>query len=176
MDDGPTDAAELAPFARRLLGVTVTGLWRLSTVSTDGAIPLPGELVLETGTGFVSLSHTQQGLSCRGPVPRPDIGWATEPDLTMGRSEGAGEWLDLARLDQPAPALPLAVAAVTGWFGLGTYLDAFALILSGADRELVLMTTDAFDLRPATRAEARRRADAVATNLNLRLVEQELRL
>jgi hypothetical protein len=180
----PTNAGELtppallAPFARRLLGVTVTGLWRLITVSTDGTIPLLGELVLETDTGFVTLSYTQEGLSCQGPVGRSEIRWATEPDLTMGRSADAEEWLDLAPLDdQPnLPALPLRVEKVTGWFGVGSYIDAFALILAGAGRTLVIMTTDEFDLRPATSQEARTRAELVAANMNLRLVDQEQRL
>jgi hypothetical protein len=167
----------LVPFARRLLGVTVTGLWRLSAVSPDGSIPLLGTLVLETDTGFVTLSHTQQGLSCRGPVPRHELRWDTEPDLSMGRSEHVEEWLDLAPFDdQPVPELPLRVAALTGWFGLGTYLDAFALILTGDGRELVVMATDELDLRRVTRQEARRRAESVAANLNLRLIDQELRL
>jgi hypothetical protein len=147
-------------------------------VSTDGTIPLLGELVLETGTGFVTLSYTQGGLSCRGPVQRSEIRWATEPDLAVGRSADAEEWLDLAPLDdQPnLPALPLRVAKVSGSFGVGPYVDAFVLILAGAGRPLVIMTTDEFDLRPATSEEARARAELVAANMNLRLVDQEQRL
>lgn len=173
-----TPPAPLAPFARRLLGVTVTELWRLITVSADGTIPLLGTLVLVTNTGFVTLSYTQEGLSCRGPVRRGEILWDTEPDLAMGKSENADEWLDLAPLaDQPnIPELPLFVEAVTGWFGVGSYLDAFALILAGDGRALVIMTTDEFDLQCTTRQEARQRAEQVVANMNLRLIDQELRL
>lgn len=176
----PTGSGELtalAPFARRLLGVTVLELWRVTAVSADGRIPLLGTLVLETGTGFVTLQYTQDGLSCQGPLRRDEIRWNTEPDLAMGRSGGAEEWLDLVPLEDQSnvPRLPLAVAAVTGWFGVGSYLDAFALILAGGGRELVVMTTDEFDLRCAGRQEARRRAELVAANMSLDLVEDSRR-
>lgn len=173
-----TGADLLVPYARRLLGVSVTRLWRLVTVSPEAIIPLLGTLVLETEAGFVTLSYTQQGLSCHGPMPRSDIRWNTEPDLPMGRTPDAEEWLDLGPLeDQPAaPRLPLFVHTVTGWFGVGPYTDTFALILAGQGGELVIMTTDAFDLQSATRQEARHRAELVAANMDLRLVDQELHL
>ena len=174
----PADGAELttrgplAPFGRRLLGATVTGLWRVVTVSDDGVIPLLGELALETDTGFVQLSYTQDGLAYAGPVRRTEIRWSTESDLAMDRSRQAEEWLDLVPLTERS-SLPLTVETLTGWFGTGTYLDAFAIILTGGDRELVIMTTDEFDLLPATRRQARERAELVAANLNL--VDHELR-
>lgn len=74
------------------------------------------------------------------------------------------------------PELPLFVDAVTGWFGVGAYLDAFAVILGSGGRSLVIMTTDDFDLRFATRQQARDRAELVAANMSLRLVEQQQRL
>ena len=169
---------ELSPFARSLLGATVTGLWQLTAVSTDGTIPLPGTLVLETNVGFVTLSYTQGGLSCQGPVRRAEIHWDTEPDLAMDPAGNVEEWLGLAPFEgrTNAPELPLFVEAVTGWFGVGSYLDVFALILTGRGRSLVIMTTDEFDMRCATRQEARQRAELVAANMNLRLTEQEQRL
>jgi hypothetical protein len=172
---GVTPSAPLAAFARPLLGATVTGLWRLVTVSADGSIPLLGTLVPETDNGFVVLSYSQDGLSCRGPMPRAEIRWDTEPDLPMGQSGDVEEWLDLAPYEGPV-ALPLFVAELTGWFGVGAYVDAFALVVGGRGRELVVMTTDEFDLRIATREEARRRAEVVAANMNLRPVDQEVRL
>ncbi|SDJ38746.1 hypothetical protein SAMN05192558_10928 [Actinokineospora alba] len=84
--------------ARALLGVTVTGLWQLATVSADGTIPLPGTLVLESPAGFVTFSCAQEGLSCRGLVPREEIRWNTEPDLAMD-SRGDEEWLSLVPLE-----------------------------------------------------------------------------
>jgi hypothetical protein len=173
-----TDACLLAPFARRLLGVTVTRLWRLVTVSDDATIALLDTLVLDTEAGFVSLFYTQQGLSCQGPMPRNEIRWDTEPDLPMGRAPDAEEWLDLELLeDQPiASRLPLFVHALTGWFGVGPYTDTFALILTGQGGELVIKTTDSFDLECTTRQDARQRAELVAANMDLRIVDQELRL
>jgi hypothetical protein len=159
----------LVPLASALLGVTVCGLWRVITVSTDGTIPLPGVLALQTNAGFVTLSYTQQGLSCDGPTRRTEIRWATEPHLAMGAAD-AEEWLDLAPLhDQP-----VFVQTLTGWFGAGSYVDTFALILSGNGRELVIMTTDELELRIADREQARRRAEAVAANTTMRLVEARL--
>jgi hypothetical protein len=172
----PTD--ELSPFAHSLLGATVTGLWHVAAVSEDGTIPLPGTLVLETKTGFVTLTYTQEGLSCRDSTRREEIRWDAEPDLEMGNPGNAEEWLDLAPLEDrlDVPELPLSVETVTGWFGVGAYLDTFALILSGRGRSLVIMTTDDFSLRCATHQEARQRATLVAANMNLRLIEQEQRL
>ncbi|ONI91575.1 hypothetical protein ALI22I_08120 [Saccharothrix sp. ALI-22-I] len=174
----PQPTGELTPFTRSLLGATVTGLWQLAAVSDDGTIPLPGELALETDTGFVTLSCTQEGLSCREPVRRDEIRWDTEPDLAMDNLGDAEEWLGLVPLEDRAnvPELPLFVAAVTGWFGVGSYRDAFALILTGRGRSLVVMTTSDFDLRCATRQEASQRAEQVAVNMNLRLIEREQRL
>lgn len=65
---------------------------------------------------------------------------------------------------------------MAGWFGVGSYVDTFALILSGRGRSMVLMTTDDFDLRPAAYDEARRRAETVARNMRLRLIEDEQRI
>jgi hypothetical protein len=174
----PRRSAELSPFARSLLGATVTEVWQLAAVSDEGTIPLPGELVLESDRGFVTLSYTQGGLSCRDSVRREEVRWPTEPDLVMGYDGTAEEWLGLVPVADRdhMPELPLFVEAVTGWFGIGSYIDAFALILGGGDRSLVLMTTDDFDLRCATREEARERAVLVAANMNLRLVEQDQRL
>jgi hypothetical protein len=171
------DSSPLAPIARCLLGITVTRLWHLSAVSDDGVIPLPGQLVLGTDIGFVTLSYTQEGLSCRRRGRRSDVRWDTEPDLAMGRSENAEEWLELTPLEEHThvPELPLLVEAVTGWFGTGRYLDTLALILAGGGRELVIMTTDDFDLRCTTRQVARERAELVAANMNLRLIEEESR-
>jgi hypothetical protein len=173
----PQLSGELTPYVRALLGITVTGLWQLATVSADGTIPLPGTLVLESPAGFVTLSYAQEGLFCRGLVRREDIRWNTEPDLAMD-SRGDEEWLSLVPLEDRAavPELPLFIEVVTGWFGTGDYLDVFALILTGRGRSLVVMTTDDFDLRCATREEARTRADKVAANMNLVLTEQEQRL
>jgi hypothetical protein len=180
------DTNRLAPFAGHLLGVTVTGYWRLAAVSDDGTIPLPGEVVLETSTGFVTLSYTQDGLRCRKPVRQHDLRWVTEPWLTIGRSGDAEEWLELVPLEnQPAP--PLSVTAITGWFADGPYHvpfgltlfedgDTYALILSGNGDPIVIMTTASFDLVCADRATARRYAEEVAANMRVRLVEQELRL
>jgi hypothetical protein len=174
----PRRSDELSPFAGSLLGATVTEVWQLAAVSDDGTIALPGELVLASSTGFVSLSYVQGGLSRRESTRREEIRWDTEPDLAMGGDGTAEEWLDLVPLEDRdnVPDLPLFVEAVTGWFGVGSYLDAFALILTGGGRSLVLMTTDDFDLRCATREEAWDRAVLVAANMNLRLVEQEQRL
>jgi hypothetical protein len=166
---------ELTPYANALLGVTVNALWRLAAVSADGAIPLPGTLVADTDRGFVTLSYAQEGLSCRGPARRDEIRWDTEPDLAMGAGT-AEEWLDLVPLEAGGSGLPLFVQSVTGWFGIGSYVDTFAVILSGRGRSLVVMTTDDFDLRIASYEEARRRAELVAGNMRLRLVEQEQRL
>jgi hypothetical protein len=93
----------------------------------------------------------------------------------MRGARDAEEWLDLVPLAE-APALPLVVRSVMGWFGAGSYVDTFALILPGGGRSLVLMTTDDFDLRPASYDEARRRAEVVAGNMGLRLIEDEQRL
>jgi hypothetical protein len=164
------------PFARRLLGATVHRLWRLVTVSTDGTIPLLGTLALETDTGFVTLSYTQGGLSCHGPLARHEIRWETEPDLAMGKAGDAEEWLDLAPFEDHPNVPPLFVESVTGWFGVGPYVDTFALILTGRGTDLVIMTTDEFDLRRASREEARQRAELVAANMNLHMVDQERRL
>lgn len=173
----PQRSGELTPYVRALLGVTVTRLWQLATVSADGTIPLPGILVLESPAGFVTLSYAQEGLSCRGLVRREDIRWDAEPDLAMD-NRGDEEWLSLVPLEDGAnvPELPLFIESVTGWFGSGAYRDVFALILTGRGRSLVIMTTDDFDLRCATREEARARADKVAANMNLVLTEQEQRL
>ncbi|MEJ2854139.1 MULTISPECIES: hypothetical protein [unclassified Saccharothrix] len=171
----PQSVGELTPFARALLGVTVNAVWRLAAVSEDGAIPLPGTLVLDTDRGFVTLSYAQEGLSCRGPGRRDEIRWDTEPDLAMRGAHAAEEWLDLVPLEE-APGLPLGVQSVAGWFGVGSYVDTFALILSGRGRSLIFMTTDDFDLRPAPYDEARRRAETVARNMGLRLVEDEQRV
>ncbi|WP_433014032.1 hypothetical protein [Kribbella sp. CA-294648] len=171
----PQSAGELTPVARALLGVTATALWRLAAGSEDAAIPLPGTLVFETDRGFVTLSYAQKGLSCRGPMRRDEIRWDTEPDLAMRGARNTEEWLDLVPLAE-APALPLVVQLVTGWFGVGSYVDTFALILSGGGRSLVLTTTDDFDLRPASYDDARRRAELVAGNLGLRLVEDVQRI
>jgi hypothetical protein len=174
----PQRSTELSPFARSLLGATVTGIWRLAAVSDDGVLPLPGELVLATTTGFVSLSYTQGGLLPQVSQQRAEIRWVTEPDLAMGNEGTAEEWLELVPLDdlEHVPELPLLVEVVTGWFGVGPYLDTFALILGGRDQSLVLMTTDDYDLRIVTRLEARERAVVVAANMGQRLVEQEQRL
>jgi hypothetical protein len=181
----------LDPFVRRLLGVTVTGLWQLAAVSDDGVIPLPGELVLETGTGFVSLSYNQDELSCRGPSPRRDLRWETEPWLEMYRSGEAEEWLELVPLDAEEwrelplavrPALPLSVTAMTGWFAVASYspdidyVETYALILSGGGHSLVIMSTDDFDLKFVDRPTARKRTEGVVANLRVRLVEEEQRL
>lgn len=174
----PQPTPDLRPFARSLLGTTVTGLWQLAAVSADGMIPLPGALVLATTAGFVTLSYTQEGLSCRDSVRRDEIRWDTESGLTMGNPENGEEWLALTPFEDriDLPGLPLFVEAVTGWFGVGSYVDAFALILTGHGRSLVIMTTDDFDLRCATHQEARQRAALVAANMKLRLIEQEQRL
>ncbi|MDQ3786607.1 MAG: hypothetical protein M3422_05100 [Actinomycetota bacterium] len=175
----------LDPYAC-LLGTTVTGLWRLAAVSDDGTIPLPGELVLETDRGFVSLSYTQDGLSCTGPVERDDVRWATESWLAMGRHPDAEEWLDLVEVED-GPALPLFVTAFTGWFADGPYQtpvgltlfpdgDTFALILSGDGDPVVLMTTEQFDLVCTDHATARARAERTAAAMRVRLIERELRL
>ena len=174
----PEPTPDLGPFARSLLGATVTELWQLAAVSADASIVLPGILVLATNTGFVTLSYTQEGLSCRCSVRREEIRWDTEPDLPMGDPGNVEEWLALAPLEDRVntPGLPLFVDAVTGWFGVGSYLDAFALILTGRGRSLVIMTTDDFDLRCVTRQEARQRAELVAANMDQRLIEREQRL
>jgi hypothetical protein len=171
----PTEA--LDPFARSLLGATVTGLWQMTAVSTDGTIPLPGTLALETDTGFVTLFYGQNGLLVRPPVRRDEIRWDTEPELVMGNPGNAEEWLGLTVLDDQShvPELPLFVEALTGWFGVGSYLDTFALILDGGERSIVIMTTDDFDLRCATRQEARQRGALVGATMGLRFVEQERR-
>ena len=150
--------------------MTVSGQWRVVTASADGTIPLSGLLTLETDAGFVTLSYTQQGLSCRGPTRRSEIGWDTEPHLAMGRAGDVEEWLDLEPIDDR----PVLVETLTGWFGAGSYLDAFALILTGGGRDLVIATTDELDLRITTRDEARQRAETVAANMNLRLIEARL--
>jgi hypothetical protein len=174
----PRRTDELSPFARSLLGTAVTEIWQLAAVSADGTTPLPGVLVIATNTGFVTLSYTQEGLSCRGSARREEIRWDAEPDLVMGNDGTAEEWLDLVPYEDQdnLPELPLFVEAVTGWFGVGSYFDAFALILSGRGGSLVLMTTDDFDLRGATLQEARQRAEIVAANMNLRLIVQEQRI
>lgn len=175
----------LEPYAC-LLGTTVTVLWRLAAVSDDGTIPLPGELVLETDRGFVSLSYTQEGLSCRGPSPRQDVRWDTEPWLAMGRSSDAEEWLELVEVEH-GPALPLFVTAFTGWFADAPYQtpigltlfedgDTFALILSGDSDPVVLMTTEQFELVCTDRATARARAERTAAAMRVSLIERELRL
>lgn len=86
---------------RALLGITVTRLWQLATVSADGTVPLPGILALEAPAGFVTLSYAQEGLSCRGLVRREDIRWDAEPDLAMD-NPGDEEWLTLVPLDARA--------------------------------------------------------------------------
>jgi hypothetical protein len=170
--------APLAPFARRLLGVNVVALWRLATVSDDGSAPLPDALVVQANTGFVTLSHGRSGLTCRGAERRDEIRLGTEPDLLVGRSDRAEEWLDLVppadRSD--VPALPLFVGSLTGWFGVGPRVEAFALVLAGDDRELAITTADGGELRCATRREARERAGLLADELRLELVGQEARL
>lgn len=175
----------LEPYAC-LLGATVTGLWQLAAVSDDGTIPLPGTLALETGAGFVLLHYTQEGLTCRGPVPRHELRWDTEPWLPMGRSGDAEEWLELVPFENP-PTLPLSVTAMTGWFADGPYHlplgltlfedgDTFALILSGDGDPIVIMTTLDFDLVCTDRATAWASAEEIAAAMRVRLVEQELRL
>jgi hypothetical protein len=175
----------LDPFAR-LLGVTVLRLWRLAAVSDDGTIPLPGTLALETSAGFVLLHYTQDGLTCRGPDPRHELRWDTEPWLTMGRTGDAEEWLELVPFENP-PTLPLSVTAMTGWFADGPYQlpvgltlfedgDTFALILSGDGDPIVIMTTTDFDLVCTDRATARAHAETIAATMRVGLVERELRL
>lgn len=172
----------LEPFAH-LLGATVHELWQLAAVSDDGTIPLPGELVLETGTGFVSLSYTQDGLACRGPSRRQDLRWATEPWLAMGRGD-AEEWLELVPPERK-PALPLTVTAMTGLFTDGPYHlpvgltlfedgDTLALVLSGDGDPIVLMTTEQFDLVCTDLGTARANAERVAAAMRKQLVEQRL--
>ncbi|GAB1516305.1 hypothetical protein [Actinophytocola sp. KF-1] len=160
----------LEPYAR-LLGTTVTGLWQLAAVSDDGVIPLPGELVLETDAGFVSLSYRQDGLACTGPVDRADVRWGTEPWLTMGRAD-ADEWLEL--VPAAVPGLPLAVTGVTGWFGVGDWVLPCALVLSGAGDPLVLMTTADHDLVRTDHRTAREHAEHLTAVMRMRLVEQRL--
>lgn len=169
---------ELTPLTRALLGVTTNGLWCLAAVTEDGSITLPGTLVLDTDRGFVTLCYAQEGLTSRGPSRKDEIRWETEPDLTMGRTGDAEEWLDLVPLEDGStvPSLPLRIHSVTGWFGIGSYTDVLAVILSGGGCSLVVMTTYDFGLRCVTEQEARDRAELLAKNMNLRLVEQEQRL
>ncbi|MFC3436371.1 hypothetical protein [Nocardia seriolae] len=165
---------ELTRISDRLLATSVIGLGRLAAVSHNGSIPVTGTLVLETNRGFITLSYTQQGLSVRGPEQRSEIRWTTEPDLTMDHQAAAEEWLELIAIeDRPhTTTLPLAVDTVTGWFGLGPWVDTFAILLTGGDRTLVLTTTDEFDLTTSTPEHARQRAKLAAANMNLRFTEQ----
>ncbi|WP_086820166.1 hypothetical protein [Allokutzneria sp. NRRL B-24872] len=150
-----------------LLGVTVLRLWRLSTVSAEGSITLLCTLVLETDAGFVTLFSGQEGVSCRGPEPRQEIRWETEPELAMGASAGAEEWLDLAPVGE---ALSTTVTSVRTLTGVGSYTLTFALFLG----ELAIAVTDEFDLECLPRKEVRRRAETLTAALGLRLVESEL--
>lgn len=163
----------LAPFADALLGRTLVRLWRLAATSGDGAIPLLGTLVLESADGFVVLSYTQTGLSCRGPLDRTALRWDVEPELTMGRTGVAEEWLELAALeDQPArPRLPITVTGLTGWFGTGLYTDTFAVALRAPADELVIATTDQFDLMITTRADALARAETLSATMDFTLLD-----
>ncbi|MEU0875340.1 hypothetical protein [Nocardia brasiliensis] len=169
---------ELTPISDRLLGATVAEIGRLAAVSEAGAIPLTGTLVLDTDLGYVTLHYSQEGLSVRGPEQLCDIRWATEPDLTLRDQGNAEEWIELIPVENQtdAPDLPLHVDAVSAWFGIGAYLDTFGILLTSGDRTLVVMTTDSFDLIVSNRQDARQRAELVAANMNLRLIEQEQRL
>ena len=108
----------------------------------------------------------------RGPVPRDELRWDTEPELPMGNPGNAEEWLELTAPDDRIPEPPLFVEVLTGWFGVGPYLDTFALTLGGRGRSLLIMTTADHDLRCGPHHEARHRAEVVAANMNQRLVEQ----
>ncbi|MFG1793697.1 hypothetical protein [Nocardia sp. NPDC049149] len=168
-------AVELTPIGDRLLGATVCGLWRLAAVSDDGQIPLTGTLVLESERGFVTLSYSQDGLSVRGPDMLSDIRWDTEPELLPSNQGNAEEWIELIPIEHQidAPEFPLFVDGVRAWFGIGAYLDTFGIELTSGDRTLVLATTDGFDLNVSSLQQIRRRAELVATHMNLRLIEQE---
>ncbi|WP_121436045.1 hypothetical protein [Actinomadura pelletieri] len=156
----------------------IAALWRLRAVSDEGSIRLLDTVVLELGSGrFVSLSHSQEGPACTVAATRDEVRWATEPELRMGREPGAEEWLDLVEPEDEAivPPFPLPVRALEGWFGEGRYRDVFALAFGNGVNRLVLMTTDQFDLVCTTVEAALRRAELVAGNTGLRLVQEILR-
>ncbi|QIS03717.1 hypothetical protein F5X71_16540 [Nocardia brasiliensis] len=139
---------------------------------------MTGTVVLESEGGFVTLSYSQRGLSVRGPERRDEIRWDTEPELRSGDRGEAEEWIELIPLENQSavPELPFAVDAVRAWFGIGSYVETLGIALTSAARTLVLATTDAFDLNFSTLQQTRHRAELVAANMNMCLIEQECRI
>ncbi|WTX00760.1 hypothetical protein OG216_45785 (plasmid) [Streptomycetaceae bacterium NBC_01309] len=132
---------------------------------------------MEIDTGYVSLTYDQEGLHCLGPTQLDGIRWQVEP-LRMGRSRFSDEWLELAPFeDTDSPIeLPLRVAEITGWFGLGSYDQAFALAFRDRSREIVVCTTDDFDLVLSAREPAVLRAEFLARAMQQRLVREAISL
>ncbi|MFB9831521.1 hypothetical protein [Actinoallomurus acaciae] len=150
-----------------LAGITITALWRLVAVSADGAIPLRGTLVLETPEGCFLLFYAQEGFTISGPSPRSALRWPAEPDLSMD-DRGAEEWLEFGTLeDSTISPFPLPVRTMRTWTAQGDYLAAVALSFSDGTTELVVTTTDSFDLECVDRATATAYVAAVAENLGL---------
>jgi hypothetical protein len=162
---------QLAERLRPMRGRRITAVRRLAVAAADGAIPLTGMLVLETGGEYVVLSCAQDGLSVAAPAPRPDLRWPTEPELSTA-ADGAGEWLDLAEVEDDAvlPPLPLGVGVIDVWTVAGDYLAGAVLSFSLGNAELVVASTDAFDLVCVDRSAALAQLDALAAALSLPVV------
>ncbi|GLY87511.1 hypothetical protein [Actinoallomurus iriomotensis] len=126
-----------------------------------------GTLVLETPEGCFLLSYAQEGLAISGPSPRSALRWPTEPDLSMD-DRAAEEWLEFGPLeDSTVPLFPLSVRTMRTWTAQGDYLAAAALSFSDGTAELVVTTTDSFDLECVDRAAATAYVTAVADGLAL---------
>ncbi|GLZ40461.1 hypothetical protein [Actinokineospora sp. NBRC 105648] len=160
------DTSGITDLLARLRGRQITAVSRLAAVSADGEVPLLGTLALALGDGQVVLSYSQDGLVHLGPTLEPR--WPTEPHLRFRHSPGAEEWLELVTVESSAvvPPVPFTVDRAEAWVGIGDYAAVTVLALA----DLVVTTTDGFDLECVSREEALSRAKSVAAALGSTLV------
>lgn len=151
-----------------LSGRSVTTVQRLAAVTEGGCIPLLNTVVIETGGEYAVLSYPQEGLTIVPPKPRRELQWPTEPELSMLR-DGVEEWLDLTDLedDEVLPPLPLTVRSINMWTVKGAYTAGVGISLSDGRSELVIMTTDVFDLVFVKRAVALKALNNLAEVLSM---------
>ncbi|MFD8497654.1 hypothetical protein [Amycolatopsis sp. NPDC059657] len=166
----------LERYADIFLGDTVEAVWRFQAVTDEASIVLLDTIIFETFNGFIALTCLQEGLSCERVQEKALLRWRGDLALPFGQVDAAEEWLELVSLDahEVLPVFPLRVSGLTGWFGAGSYEDVFSLALSGGSAQLVVVTTDSFELVCSEEEEATARAELVATNMNLCLVREEL--
>lgn len=170
------DPVFLRTHAPDLLGVFISGIRRLCTASDEGVITLMDTLVLELTDGYLTISYSQQGLSCQLTGARTDIRWEADPELRWDANT-VEEWLKLGDLESEAqvPTLPIHVRSVTAWIGSGSYDEILAIIAEeDTTKRIVMMTTDQFDLVCVDIEEASRRAETVAEVMNMTLIRERM--